>query len=105
MFAHSGSGPFAGAPHRGRHGRRPCARGDGHDFIRVGGWPVASLADLDDGLGNALDLAVEEVLHLVEPQFVADQAADAILPAETSEMASRKVSGLMKEPWMVSCFL
>ena len=28
-----------------------------------------------------------------------------ILPEETSEMASRKVSGLMKEPWMVSCFL
>ena len=71
MFAHSGSGPFAGAPHRGRHGRRPCARGDGHDFIRVGGWPVASLADLDDGLGNTRDLAVEEVLHLLEFKLTA----------------------------------
>ena len=31
------------------------------------------LADLDDGLGDALDLAVEEVLDFFESQFVSDE--------------------------------
>ena len=49
--------------------------------------------NLDDSLGNASDLAVEEVLHLLEFKLMADQAPMFILPEETSEMASRKVSG------------
>ena len=37
------------------------------------------LADLDDGLGDALDLAVEEVLDFFESQFVADERCDVHL--------------------------
>ena len=37
---------------------------------------IMSGTDLDDGLGNACDLAVEEVLHLLEFKLVADQTAD-----------------------------
>ncbi len=48
-------------------GRMPCR------IRRHPGRPAKSLANLDDGLGNAGDLAVEEVLHLFELELVADE--------------------------------
>ena len=40
---------------------------------------MRSVADCDDGLGNAGNLAIEEILHLFEPELMADQSADVHL--------------------------
>ena len=36
-------------------------------------------SDLDDGLGNAGDLAVKEILHFFEAELMADQPTDVHL--------------------------
>ena len=47
-----------------------------------------SLANLDDGLGNAGDLAVEEVLHLLEFKLTADQTGTSV---DSLDIASQQI--------------
>ena len=64
-----------------------------------------SLANLDDGLGNAGDLAVEEVLHLLELELVADEAADVHLAGGDQRDGVAEGQRVDEGAWMVSCFL